>query len=87
MIVVAAAYRLGVFGFLDLGIELEDAPYNAAMLGEWPRSSGGLLDDRLPSDILAALRWSHENLGMIGGDVARITAFGYSRFYGKIVSI
>lgn len=33
MVFVIPAFRLGVFGFLDLGIELDDAPYNVGFHG------------------------------------------------------
>lgn len=34
MVVVIPAYRLGIFGLLDLGRPLETAPYNVAVLGK-----------------------------------------------------
>lgn len=33
MVFVIPAYRLGIFGFMDLGRELDDAPYNVGMYG------------------------------------------------------
>lgn len=35
MIFIIPAYRMGIFGFMDLGKELEDAPYNVGFQGKF----------------------------------------------------
>jgi carboxylesterase type B len=35
LVFVIPAYRLGLFGFLDLGHELKDAPYNVGISGRF----------------------------------------------------
>ncbi|GCE21729.1 carboxylesterase/lipase family protein [Dictyobacter kobayashii] len=64
MIVVTLNYRLGAAGFLYLG----------DLLGEKYASSGnsGLLD------IVAALKWVHDNIARFGGDPGRVTIMGES---------
>lgn len=64
IVVVTLNYRLGALGFLYLG----------ELLGPEYASSGncGLLD------IVAALRWVHENIAAFGGDPAQVTIMGES---------
>ncbi|HVU57924.1 MAG TPA: carboxylesterase/lipase family protein [Puia sp.] len=63
IVTITINYRLGALGFLYLG-DL-DPKY---------RQSGnlGLLD------VIAALRWVHENIAAFGGDPARVTVMGES---------
>jgi para-nitrobenzyl esterase len=64
VVVVTVQYRLGPFGFLELG-----EPGGAAEAG---CGNAGLLDQ------VAALRWVHENIAAFGGDPANVTLFGES---------
>jgi para-nitrobenzyl esterase len=64
VIVVSAAYRLGVFGFLAL----------EGLLGaEYAGSGNNALRDQV-----AALRWVHEEIAAFGGDPGRVTVAGES---------
>ena len=65
VILVTAAYRVGVFGFLC----------HPDMEGEDPEGFVGNFGHR---DQLAALRWIRENIGAFGGDPDRITISGQS---------
>lgn len=64
IVLVTVAYRLGVFGFMDLG----------PLLGDEYAGSGnnGL------RDLVEALRWVQANIGAFGGDPARVTVGGES---------
>ena len=64
VVVVSLTYRLGVFGFL----------YLAELGGDGYAHSGnaGMLD------VIAALRWVHDNIGAFGGDPGNVTVFGAS---------
>lgn len=64
LVAVSLNYRLGSFGFLQLG----------SLLGPAYREAGnlGVLD------VVAALRWVHENIAAFGGDPARVTVMGES---------
>ena len=64
-VVVTAAYRVGMFGYLA----------HPALSAESPNGSSGnygLLDN------LAALRWVRDHIAAYGGDPANISAFGVS---------
>ena len=64
-VVVSAAYRVGLFGYLA----------HPALTAESPAGSSGnygLLDN------LAALRWVRDRIADYGGDPQRVTAFGVS---------
>ncbi len=65
VILVTAAYRIGLFGYLAHPGLTRESPH---------RSSGnyGLLDQ------IAALRWVQRNIAAFGGDPGRVTAFGVS---------
>ena len=64
IVCVTVAYRLGVFGFLDL----------APLLGqEYAGSANNAL-----RDLMASLAWVQENIAAFGGDPARVTVGGES---------
>jgi len=64
IVCVSVAYRLGVFGFLDveplLGAEYAGSANNALR------------------DLIAALQWTQENIADFGGDPSRVTVGGES---------
>lgn len=62
LVVVTVDYRLGVFGFSDLGA-VTDAPVGSNL---------GLRDQ------IAALEWVRDNIAGFGGDPARVTVAGES---------
>ena len=64
IVCVTITYRVGVFGFLELG----------ELLG--PAYAGSALNGLL--DMAAALRWVHDNIAAFGGDPERITLGGQS---------
>lgn len=64
VVVVTIAYRLGAFGFLDV----------SPMLGS---SYAGSANNGM-KDVVAALRWVHENIAAFGGDPRRVTVGGES---------
>jgi para-nitrobenzyl esterase len=63
-VVVTVAYRLGVFGFLDM----------APLLGAEYAGSG----NNALRDLICALEWVHENIAAFGGDPRRVTVGGES---------
>jgi para-nitrobenzyl esterase len=64
IVLVTINYRLGAFGFLNLG-EIGGSDYEAS-------SNCGLLDQ------VAALEWVRDNIGRFGGDPNNVTVFGES---------
>ncbi len=64
VIVVTVAYRLGVFGFLDMG----------PVLGPEYAGSG----NNALRDLMCALEWVQENIEAFGGDPRRVTVGGES---------
>jgi para-nitrobenzyl esterase len=64
IICITVAYRLGVFGFLDL----------EPLLGA---SYSGSANNAL-RDLIAALEWVQENVSAFGGDTSRVTVAGES---------
>ena len=74
VIVVSAAYRLGVFGFLHLS-HLPDGK-------DYPDAQNlGLMDQ------LKALKWVHENIAAFGGDPDNVTLMGESAGGGSVTSL
>ena len=73
IVVVTAAYRLGVFGYLahpELTAEAPEAPSNF-----------GLLDQQ------AALRWVYRNVEAFGGDPEKITIAGQSAGGSSVLNL
>ncbi len=64
IVCVTVAYRLGVFGFLDVG------PFLGS---EYSGSANNAL-----RDLMAALHWVKENIEAFGGDPSRVTVGGQS---------
>ena len=65
IVCVTVAYRLGVFGFLDVGGVLQDETYR------------GSANNAL-RDLIMALQWVRQNIASMGGDPARVTIGGES---------
>jgi carboxylesterase type B len=62
IVFVMPAYRLGIFGFMNLGYhDRSDAPLNAGIL-----------------DLISALRWTQLEAHNFGGDSRQITVVGNS---------
>jgi para-nitrobenzyl esterase len=72
-VIVSLNHRLNVLGFLYLG---EAAGPEFADSG----NAGQL-------DLLAALRWVHDNIAEFGGDPANVTIFGESGGGGKVATL
>ena len=72
VVAVSVAYRLGVFGFLDV----------SPLLGE---SYAGSANNAV-RDLILALAWVRDNIEAFGGDPARVTAGGQSAG-GKLTDI
>src|ERR1700721_3437930 len=64
VICISVAYRLGVFGFLDLE-PLLGAEYTGS-------ANNGL------RDLMVALEWIQKNIAALGGDPGRVTVGGES---------
>lgn len=73
VVVVSVHHRLGLLGFLNLD-ELGGPDWGAA-----PNAS--ILD------LIAALRWVHENVAAFGGDPDTVTIFGHSGGGGKVTAV
>lgn len=72
VVVVTLNHRLNVLGFLDL----------SAYGGKYAQSVNvGLLD------LVAALRWVHNNIENFGGDPSNVTIFGQSGGGGKVSTL
>ncbi len=70
VVVVTVNHRLNVFGFLYLG-RIGGAEYAES-------GNAGMLD------LVAALRWVHDNIAAFGGDPANVTIFGQSGGGAKV---
>jgi para-nitrobenzyl esterase len=73
VVVVTVNHRLNVFGYLYLG-RLGGAEYAES-------GNAGMLD------LLAALRWVHDNISAFGGDPANVTIFGQSGGGAKVSTL
>lgn len=69
VVVVSLNHRLNILGFLDLSACSEKYKYSANV---------GMLD------IVAALRWIHDNISQFGGNPDNVTIFGESGGGGKV---
>jgi len=65
VVLVTAAYRVGLFGYLAHPGLTRESPHGAS-------GNYGLLDQ------IAALGWVQRNIAAFGGDPRRVTAFGVS---------
>ncbi|WP_349268761.1 carboxylic ester hydrolase [Mycolicibacterium parafortuitum] len=72
VVVVTVNYRLGAFGFLEVGA-FDD--------------SGRFASNRGLRDVLAALAWVRDNIAAFGGDPGRVTLFGESAGGGIVTSL
>ncbi|MGI4946704.1 MAG: carboxylesterase/lipase family protein, partial [Janthinobacterium lividum] len=72
VVVVTINHRLSVFGYLELGSREE----RFADAG-----NAGVLD------MVAALRWVHDNIGRFGGDPGNVTIFGQSGGASKVTAL
>jgi para-nitrobenzyl esterase len=73
VVVVTVNHRLNVFGFLYLG-RLGGAEYAES-------GNAGMLD------LVAALRWVHDNIAAFGGDPSNVTIFGQSGGAAKVSTL
>jgi para-nitrobenzyl esterase len=73
VVVVTVNHRLSVFGFLYLG-HLGGAEYAES-------GNAGMLD------LVAALRWVHDNISAFGGDPGNVTIFGQSGGAAKVSTL
>ncbi|MEW7850744.1 carboxylesterase family protein [Massilia aurea] len=73
VVVVSVAYRVGVFGFMDV----------SGVLGSQYAGSGnnGLLDQ------VMGLEWIRKNIGALGGDPGRVTIGGQSAGAKNVISL
>lgn len=76
VIVVSLQYRLGIFGWFS-----HPALRNAAATPADVSSNFGLLD------MIAGLRWVHDNIAAFGGDPANVTIFGESSGGHDVVAL
>lgn len=72
LVIVSINYRLGVLGFLAHPELTKESPKLAS-------GNYGLLD------VVAALRWVHENIPAFGGDPGRVTVAGQSSGAGIVI--
>ena len=72
VVVVSLNHRLNVLGYLDLSQYGEQYKHS---------SQAGL------ADLVAALKWVHENIENFGGDPENVTIFGQSGGGSKVISL
>lgn len=72
VVVVSINHRLNILGYLDL------SPF-----GEKYRNAGNAGH----ADIVAALKWIHENISLFGGDPDNVTVFGQSGGGAKVADL
>lgn len=73
VVLVSINYRLGAFGFLELGsFATSDCPFDGNL---------GL------RDILLALEWVRDNIAAFGGDPEQVTIFGQSAGGGLVTTL
>lgn len=72
MVVVSVNHRLNVFGYLDL-----------SEFGENYKNSG----NAGMADLVAALKWVHENITAFGGNPENVTIFGQSGGGAKVTAL
>lgn len=72
VVVVSINHRLNILGYLDL-----------SQYGERYKNSGNVGN----GDLVAALRWIHENIEQFGGDPGNVTIFGQSGGGAKVASL
>lgn len=72
VVLVSVNHRLNVLGYFDLSAYGEEYA-NSANAGN--------------ADIVAALRWVHENIARFGGDPGNVTVFGQSGGGGKVTDL
>lgn len=73
-VVVTFNYRLGRFGFFA-------HPALTAEAGAAPTGNYGLMDQ------VAALKWVHDNIAVLGGDPSRVTIMGQSAGGGSVLQL
>lgn len=73
-VVVTFNYRLGRFGFFA-------HPALSAEAGNAPTGNYGLMDQ------VAALKWVHDNIAVLGGDPSRVTIMGQSAGGGSVLQL
>ena len=71
-VVVSVNHRLNILGYFDLS-DFGEEYANSANAGT--------------DDIIAALRWVHDNIASFGGDPANVTVFGQSGGGGKVTTL
>lgn len=72
VVVVSINHRLNILGYFDLS-DFGEEYANSANAGT--------------DDIIAALRWIHENIDRFGGDPANVTVFGQSGGGAKVTTL
>lgn len=72
VVVVSVNHRLNILGYMDL-----------SAFGEEYANSGNAGGD----DIIAALKWIHENIAGFGGDPENVTVFGQSGGGAKVTTL